>query len=240
MQDALAPAAAPRAGLHDFIEQVRAELGHDLRTPLSTIVTCSALLEEDAALSTEVRRDLLARIRSQAMQTAEMLQMLLDATLVAATAPKVEAIVPAALLQTIVGEIEGEWVPQRNEPARAVGQPPEAPVRLDAAVVGFAWRAFLLVDKVLAARARSTAAVVVTRQAGGVRLDLGFAEPPETRAPALPLAALPASGARAVPRPHRLALRLAHALVRSHDGELALTGVLGDDARMSLDFGRRR
>lgn len=240
MQDAPAPAAVRRGGLHHLIEQVRAELGHDLRTPLSTIVTCTALLEEDASLAADVRRDLLARIRTQAMQTAEMLQLLLDATLVAAAPPKVEAIEPAALLQSIVDEIEGEWAPPRDEPVDAAERPLRSTVRLDAAVVGFAWRAFLLVDKALSARARSPSAVVVTRHAAGVQLDLGFADPPDPRACTLPLAALPASGARAVPRPHRLALRLANALVRSRDGNLTLSGVLGDDARMRIDFGRMR
>lgn len=240
MQDAPAPAAVARGGLHHLIEQVRAELGHDLRTPLSTIVTCTALLEEDASLAADVRRDLLARIRTQAMQTAEMLQMLLDATLVAAAPSKVEAIEPAALLQSIVDEIEGEWAPPCDDPLHAAGHPAGATVRLDAAVVGFAWRAFLRVDQVLAARPRSTSAVVVTRRAAGVELDLGFGAPPEPRATTLPLPALPASGARAVPRPHRLALRLAQALVRSRGGNLTLSGVLGDDARMRLDFGRAR
>ncbi len=236
MLKALAPIPDRRTQLRAFMEQVRMSLGHDLRTPLSTIVTCASVLEEAPSISGEARRDLLARIRSQAMQTAEMLQLLLDATLVAASSPGTSAIEPNALLQTIVAELEGEWVPRRNAPSRAKGPLRSDRVQIDPTVVGFAWRAYLMLDKVLATREHATAAVVTTSDAGGVHLDLGFSDPASEPLAPIDFEALPASGTCAIPRPHRLALRLARELIRTRDGELSLVGTLGLDGRMRIDF----
>ncbi len=105
----MSPVASPVVdgeALQAFMRSVRAILGHDLRTPLGTIVNYASILEEDAGLDPGLR-ELPRRIRGQAMQAAEMLQLLLDATLLASSAPAPIPVDPEALLHSIVVEVEG-------------------------------------------------------------------------------------------------------------------------------------
>lgn len=232
MIESLTPPPIDRDRLDDFMQIVRATVDHDLRTPLSTIVACVAILEEGADLDLVARQGLLARIRRQALQTAEMLALAIEATSLAATASAAVATDPAELLQSVVAELEGEWVPRRAAPRIGRSRVHVENVSIERAIVRFAWRGFLLLDKVVAARPLTDIEIGAEDGVDGVQLDLGF-RLAGSGAP-LDLDALARGSGSAIPRPHRLALRIGRDLVRSRGGELEVNGTLGVDARLLL------
>ena len=218
-----------RAALHAFMQRVQATLGHDLRTPLGTIVNYASVLEEDGGLDEARRRELPRRIRGQAMQAADMLQMLLDATLLAASVPRCIPTDPAALLRSIVAEIEGD------ELLAAPALPEEVEtMELDPGVVGFAWRAFLLLEKSLTSRPLGGARATIVTHEDGLRLDLAFRASDVVGPALIDLDAFNRGSLLDVPATNRFALRLSRDLVRSRGGELLLRGRVGADAAICL------
>lgn len=222
-----------RAALHAFMQRVQATLGHDLRTPLGTIVNYAAVLEEDGGLDEARRRELPRRIRGQAMQAADMLQMLLDATLLAASVPRCVAVDPAALLRSIVAEIEGDELL-----AAPVATESGDEIALDPEVVGFAWRSFLLLEKSLTSRPLSAARTTIETHEEGVRLGLAFRGSGVVGAAPVDLDAFTRGSLVEVPTTSRFALRLSRDLVRSRGGELLLRGHVGSDAAICLSLPR--
>ncbi len=235
-----------RAALHTFMERVRATLGHDLRTPLGTIVNYATVLEMGTGLDEEELRDLPRRIRAQAMQSAEMLELLLDATLLAASVPAFTPVDPSALLQSIVADLERdasrrEPIPPPAPPAHAAHGPDT--VELEPEIVRFAWRAFLLLDRSASSHPPSAAHTTVERRSDRVRLGLTVRRPtsrPQGNDGAAPvdLDAFTRGGEVTAPETHRLALRLSRELVAARSGELELCGRVGADAAIYISFPR--
>jgi signal transduction histidine kinase len=225
-----------RAALQTFMKRVRATLGHDLRTPLGTIVNYASVLEEDSGLDEEELRDLPRRIRGLAMQTAEMLQLLLDATLLAASAPAFAPVDPNALLQSIVDDIENALSPRKLAPPPAnAANDPDLP-EIEPEIVAFAWRAFLQIEKSLSLRPLSAARATVERRADRVRLGVTFHSKAENGAAPVDLDAFARGGEVEVPVTNRFALRLSRDLVTARGGELELFGRIGADAAICMSF----
>jgi signal transduction histidine kinase len=222
-----------RVALHAFMERVQATLGHDLRTPLGTIVNYASVLEEDVGLDGERRSELPRRIRGQAMQAAEMLQLLLDATLLAAAVPIVVRVDPDALLRSVVAELEGD-APEPD----AAPSPGSRAIGLDPRVVGFAWRSFLALERTLTSRPLSAARTTIDAVDGRVRLELAFGGADAESAAPIDVEAFTRQNAAEIPAPSRFALRLSRDLVRARGGELLVRGRVGADAAIRIDLPR--
>jgi len=130
-----APPPPPDAALRRLNERIARGLGHDLRTPLGTIVNCASLLDGDAVPDAAAVRDATARIRRQAGALADASQLLADALRIAAQPPELRAGAPLALLRALADEI-GAGVRLREAPARTAAAP--AALALDARRVGYA------------------------------------------------------------------------------------------------------
>jgi K+-sensing histidine kinase KdpD len=233
---------ADRAALQRFMQRVSATLGHDLRTPLGTIVNYASVLEEDPELAVAGLREVPRRIRGQAMQLAEMLQLLLDATNLAAAPPGRTAVDPDLLLRTVIAELEGDPL-VRERPAVPMGAaadaataPPPDALALEPRIVAFAWRSFLGLARRLSSRALAAARVAVDARSERVRLSLIVGRDGEADVPPLAFDEFVRSGGGDVSAAHRLALRLSRDLVAARGGELSFGGRLGADAAIHLEF----
>ena len=103
--------AALNAGLESFSYSV----SHDLRTPLGAINGMSALLEEDyGAQLDDAGRDMLARVRANAMHMGELIDGLLELARVSRGELKIERVDLTALAREIGGLLA------RQAPERAV------------------------------------------------------------------------------------------------------------------------
>lgn len=235
-----------RAGLQGFMQRVSATLSHDLRTPLGTIVNYASVLEEDPELAVAGLRDVPRRIRGQAMQLAEMLQLLLDATNLAVAPTARTAVDPDALLRIVIAEFEGSplvrehpAVPSDAAADAATGTAPAPAPRalaLEPKIVAFAWRSFLGLELRLSSRALAAARVAVEVRSENLRLGLIVGHNGEADVPALAFDEFVRSGGGDVSAAHRLALRLSRDLVASRGGELSFGGRLGADAALFLEF----
>jgi K+-sensing histidine kinase KdpD len=217
--------------LHLFVQRARKALGHDLRTPLGTIVNYASVLEEDPAPEVTNVRELTQRIRGHAMHAAEMLQLLLDALLIAAQAPAPRAIDATALVESIVAEMEGGTT-LRVEAAPASDELHAA--EFDPAVVAYAWRAFLDLEKTVFPRLPREARIDRSRDGSHATITLRFGAAAATQAVELdPF--LRRDGVD-VPPPRRLALQLARDLVVARGGTLEMLGRAAGDAGIRLGF----
>jgi len=166
-----APPPPPDAALRRLNERIARGLGHDLRTPLGTIVNCASLLDGDAVPDAAAVRDATARIRRQAGALADASQLLADALRIAAQPPELRAGAPLALLRALADEI-GAGVRLREAPARTAAAP--AALALDARRVGYAWRAFLAIERTARAPLPAEAEVRVAHAADVDSIELGF------------------------------------------------------------------
>lgn len=227
------------AALRRFLAKVVGVLGHDLRTPLGTIVNCAAVLESDPVPAHEEIRDLADRVRRQARRVVDVAQLLSDALLLVASPPMTVTGEATTLLQSIVDET--------NRGIRLVPtptQPDETPqvIEFDARVVAFAAQAWLAVEEVVRPELPREARLGVERRDGHVRIELAF-----DGAADLPVAAVPIDdyvrdvGVK-IPPARRFGLEIAVALLDCGGGELTLSGKPGRGPALRLDLsqGRRR
>jgi len=138
--------AVDTSPLRAFMETVRKVLGHDLRTPLGTIVNYAAVLEEDAGQSggdSDRVRGLTERIRLQAVQTADMLETLLEATLLAARPVAGGRSDPLKLLHDVLAEVD----PGTSLTGTMACPNDGIEIELDSELVAFVWRAFLAIEQ---------------------------------------------------------------------------------------------
>jgi signal transduction histidine kinase len=161
----------PDDALRRLHERIARGLGHDLRTPLGTIVNCASLLDGGDAPDAATVRDAAARIRRQASALADASQLLADALRIAAQPPALRSGAPLTLLRALAEEI-GAGVRLREAPAGAAAVP--AALALDARRVGYAWRTFLAIERTARATLPAEAEVRVARSAADASIELGF------------------------------------------------------------------
>jgi light-regulated signal transduction histidine kinase (bacteriophytochrome) len=219
-----------REGLHAFMDRLNRTLGHDLHGSLGTIVNYATVLEEDAPADADHVRFMSQRIRRHAMRTAEMLQRMLDATLLASSRPAPSRFDAVALLEPIAVEM--------GEAMRIVvvsGLEEGDAVEFDPAIVGFLWRVFLdfvrlvspgLAHEVRVARSRRDGQALFTLRMGhsdpnaaAVGLDAFLARDPNDSAPS-----------------HGFELTLCRELVAVRGGLLEFFGRAGVDVAVRLRF----
>lgn len=222
---------SPDAALRRLHERIARALGHDLRTPLGTIVNCAALLDGVGAPGEAGLRDATARIRKQAGALADASQLLADALRIAAQPAELRTGAPLALLRTLAGEI-GAGVELQEAPAAKDAAPAELP--LDARRVGFAWRAFLAIERTARPQLPAEAQVRVARTADGDSIELGF-DGALAAAPAWVAPSGWAGGGEARLTPlARLALEVAAELLAAGGGTLEAAGAPGRGAALRL------
>jgi len=225
------------AALRRFLAKVGGALGHDLRTPLGTIVNCAAVLEGDPVPADGEIRDLADRVRRQAMRVVDVAQLLSDALLLVASPPMTVTGEAITLLQSIVDET--------NRGIRLVPapmQPDDAPrvIEVDPRVVGFAAQAWLAVEGVVRPELPREARLRVERLDEDLRIELAF-----DGAADLPVAAVPIDeyvrdvGVK-IPPARRFALEIALALLECSGGELTLSGKPGRGPALRLKFTQGR
>ncbi|MFN0241729.1 MAG: hypothetical protein ACKVWV_02460 [Planctomycetota bacterium] len=129
------PAEETRLG--SFLERVRKALSHDLRSPLGTISNYAAILEFQGDAKPDEIRSFAHRIRSSSVRAANQLGHAADALALVIREPRLESTDVGALLRKVLEE----HMLLARFPARTSAH--HAPVVLDAALVTFAWRAFL-------------------------------------------------------------------------------------------------
>jgi hypothetical protein len=219
--------------LQAFIKRVRATLGHDLLASLGTIVNYASVIEGASGLDEEELRDLPRRIRLQAMESAEMLRLLLEATLLAGSVPAYAPVELTVLLQSVVAEISGGAIVEEPDllPAGCVQV-----VELDSEIVAFAWRSFLLLENGLAARPLSAAHATVERSEDRVRIGLSLDPNGGSDARPVDLDTLAGRGEAATPGTRRFGLQLSRDLVAVRGGDLEICGRFGTDAAIFLSF----
>jgi len=225
------------AALRRFHAKVIGALGHDLRTPLGTIVNCAAVLEGDPAPAAEEVRDIADRVRRQAMRVIDVAQLLSDALFLAASPPESATGEANSLLQSILETTNHgiRWVPA---PMRPDG-PPRV-IEVDPRVVGFAAQAWLAVEGIVRPELPRDARLRVERLGERLRIELAF----DGRSD-LPMAAVPVDeyvrdlGVK-IPPTRKFALEIAEALLDCRGGELTLSGRPGRDPALRLEFAQDR
>jgi len=215
-----------------FDERLRKALAHDLRTPLGTIANYAAILEFHGSANTDDVHAFAGRIRLGAGRLATMLQQMSDALAISTSAARRQEVDLSGLLRAQLSALGL----QGNYPAS--GHEPAAPVRFDAAILGFAWRAFLSVCNEAAPLAafdldidiESTAAgtwieLWIGPRPGGVPLRIGLEQFAQTCSDTTqPLACF--------------ALGLAEALIERRGGSMELWGQPGAGASLRLGLAR--
>jgi hypothetical protein len=215
--------------LHRFMERVTRSLGHDLRTPLGTIVNYALLVEQDAPSDADGLRQSAQRIRGQAMHTAEMLQLLLEATLLASRPPAPVPVDAVELLSAIVADFDGgATLDVGSDDGNGVPL-----VEVDPAVVGFAWRAYLELEKEVCPFPRRGASVIQERAGDRLQLGLRLGGELDPGKGAVDIDHY-VDGKLPVAAPRRFALALGRDLVAAHCGELQLFGRAGVGSLMLL------
>jgi hypothetical protein len=219
----------PDDALRRLHERIARGLGHDLRTPLGTIVNCASLLDGGAAPDAATVRDAAARIRRQAGALADATQLLADALRIAALPPELRSGAPLPLLRALAEEI-GAGVKLREVPAAAA----PASLALDTRRVGYAWRAFLAIERTARAPLPAEAEVRVARAADGDSIELGFdrelAAAPDWIAPS---GWASAGEARLAPLA-RLTLEVGGDLLAATGGTLEVAGAPGRGSALRL------
>jgi len=225
------------AALRRFLAKVGGALGHDLRTPLGTIVNCAAVLEGDPVPADGEIRDLADRVRRQAMRVVDVAQLLSDALLLVASPPMTVTGEAITLLQSIVNETN-----RGIRLVQASMQPDDTPrvIEVDPRVVGFAAQAWLAVEETVRPELPREARLRVERHDGHLRIELAF-----EGAAGLPVAAVPIDeyvrevGVK-IPPARRFALEIALALLDCSGGELTLSGRPGRGPALRLKFTQSR
>ncbi|MCC6409578.1 MAG: hypothetical protein IT453_20645 [Planctomycetes bacterium] len=222
-----------------FRERVRKALAHDLRTPLGTIANYATILEYYDHGESEEARVFGGRIRASAMRLSAMLDELAEAWKLA-SAPSLPAEVdPAGLLRELLAST-GIRATYLGDDAGS-----SARCTLDAALLGYAWRAFLRLQAESSARELlelelhvepSVAGTCVELRSGALELrSEAAAGPPGEPLRATAFARQPSN------RPTLdggFALSLAEDLIRLHGGAFELWGRPGAAARLSIAFPR--
>lgn len=214
-------AEAQRLG--SFLERVRKALSHDLRSPLGTISNYAAILEFQGDVKPDEIRAFANRIRSSSVRAASQLGHAADALAIVIREPQTASTDVGALLRKVLDE----QMLLARFPARQSAH--DAPVVLEAALVTFAWRAFL---------------ALMHEGAAGKMLDIDLAVDGETlelfvgarsaqRGAAVDVARFvdptPAASPEAC-----FALALAEDLVALRGGELSLSGDACGSAGLAL------
>lgn len=135
-----APVPVHTQPLTIFLERIRKTFSHDLRTPLSTIVNYASILESHECTGAEEVRDLGRRIRGNALRSARMIELLANATALASRPLRASITDLAALARSVLVDTGG-----RGDVHLGSGTT-TAVARLDAEVLGYAWRAFISVE----------------------------------------------------------------------------------------------
>ncbi len=225
------PRAHPEdLALRTFMEKLRRSFSHEIRTPLGTIVNYASILEEDPNVTVEQVRSLSHRIRRQAMRTAEMLGFFIDAALLASRPLARVRTEPTALLQSVLAEAGSVSSIRTREEL-----PREREVELDPQLVGFAWQAFLALERSSRPELPRDAELAVLRIGGATVLEFSF-DLPEGERPAVEFERFFTPLGEGAPPEYRLALTLGSDLLARHGGALELLGspVAGAGIRLRL------
>lgn len=213
-----------QTALTRFLERVRHSASHDLRTPLGTIVNYAAVLEAKEGADAAEVRDLGRRIRGNAQRAARMVQLLAGAIALATRPLHADSTDLLVLARSILGDAGG-----RGDVRVSVESAP-ALARVDAEVLGYAWRAYVAVESDASGKAVDGAEVIITP--GSNHLDVDFYCGTSTE--------LPASNSRTTSRVElaeflrhnggssrlesSLGLGLAQELLVRHGGDLEMFG----------------
>src|SRR5688572_16266368 len=171
MTELFSPSAIDPAPLQVFLRRVRTFFERDLRTSLGTIVNYASVIEEGSGRDDDGLRDLPRRIRVQATRSAEMLQLVLEAMLLAGSARAYATVDPSALLASVIADINGEAGTRKED--MPLDRPPGM-VEVEPEIVAFVWRAFLLLENDAAARPLSSARTTIELREDVVRIGLAF------------------------------------------------------------------
>ncbi len=227
------------AALRRFLAKVLGALGHDLRTPLGTIVNCAAVLEGDPVPAAEEIHDLAERVRRQAKRVVDVAQLLSDALHLVVSPPETEAGDANTLLQAILDQARG-GIQLVSAPPRTDDAP--RAIAIDPRVVGFAVQAWLAVEGVVRPELPREAQVRVEHLDQHVRIELAFGGAGDSPDAAVPIDEYLRDVGVKVPPPRRFALEIAAAVLDCKGGALTLSGRPGRDPALRLEFaqGRRR
>jgi hypothetical protein len=219
------------ARLRPLLGRIADLLGHDLRTPLGSVVNYVSLFELDPAPTAAELRDVAGRVRGQVAEVAALAQLVVDALAIVAAPPAASPFDPVALLESVAHDVGDDAAALRR--ATSAGAVDGA-AALDAPRVGFAWRAFLRFDR--AARRGAARSLEVRRAArsGTAALELWLDGAPDLDRPAVALDRFVANGAARVAPSLRFALEVARELVGGVGGTLELFGAAGATAGIRL------
>lgn len=217
--------AADEPRLGSFLEKVRKALSHDLRTPLGTISNYAAILELQGDAKPDEIRSFAQRIRSSSVRAANQLGHAADALALVIGEPRLESTDVSALLRRVLDE----HMLLARVPERASAHLP--PVVLEAALVTFAWRAFLALMRERAAGKM----LDVDLDGNGDTLELFVGARDAQRGVALDVASFVDLTPDASPEAC-FALALAEDLVALRGGKLSLSGNARGSAALVLQL----
>lgn len=219
-----ADGGAGTSSLTTFLERIRKSFSHDLRTPLGAIVNYAAVLEAHPGEDGAEVRDLGRRIRGNALRMSRMIQMLATATGLAARPLAATTTDLPALARSILVDAGGRGV------VSVTSANTDALTIVDAEVVGFAWRAYVSVERDARGRAPDALALSVGHDVGALSMELSCSgvDGSLTRLAAESGSAELSGFLRYDNGPERnecaFALTLARDLILSHGGDVTVRG----------------
>jgi signal transduction histidine kinase len=227
------------AALRRLLAKVIGALGHDLRTPLGTIVNYASVLEGDPVPAAEEVRDIADRVRLQAKRVVDVAQLLSDALLLVASPPESTTGEAKSLMQAVLDSMNC-GIRLVSPPARPEDEP--GAVELDPRIVGFAVQAWLAVERIVRPELPREARLRVERLDRHVRLDLEFDGGADLPVAGVPIDDYVRDVGVKIPPARRFALEIAVTLLDCCDGKLTLSGKPGRASALRLELaqGRRR
>jgi K+-sensing histidine kinase KdpD len=223
----------PDAPLVRFLERIKRSFSHDLRTPLATIVNYATVLEASEGSESGDVKDLSRRIRNNAQRLSNMLQLLAQATSLASRPWRSTSADLLSLARSVLHDAGGSTSVRWDGPASG------AVVAVDAEIVGFVWRTFIVVQGDAQSRPVVGTELRLHPSSERMEVELICAEhgPAADASPAaLELPAFLRHNNGPARLESGMGLSLAEDLVISHGAELRVWGRPGSTSGVRLSF----
>lgn len=210
-----------------FLERSQRHCFHELRGRLGTVVNFASVLESGQATGPETI-DAAHRIRVNALTTVRMMQLLDTSIELAARPPRRRSTDLGRLAHVILTEAGGKGA--------STGR--EATADIDADLVAFVWRPFVAMHSDSAGCPTRCSSLSVDSTPGACVVVLQLAADDDATArsdqPEVDVQSYVCLGTGPGQLENALALTLAHHLVASHDGHMALGGRPGECCSLRL------
>jgi signal transduction histidine kinase len=217
-----------------FVGGLRTSLAHDLRTPLGAIANYAAVLEHAQGSSPSEVRNTAHQIRHNVLRTVHMLEQLAAAAAIAASAPpNASAATPVDARVVLVRALSDLGA---RPSIRDRGFEDGSVAKLDGALLDFAWRAYLALERDVSGRLPESVEVQLEQVDRATCLTLIVGVGVDPRGPASDLSHFLVQAGDSARLESRHALRLADQLVRLRNGTLELHGRAGNGSALRLQL----